>query len=532
MAISLLFLLVPFYDYTNNFHNKFFPSFLVKENFKLEKKALIYNNIYSKNEWVVQFNVAQYSSILVEQVDGSVDIEALIFHDNTTKSKHIRNNTKCLILEPDEKMLEFEPFEILTIDAEASIWLIKCKINNRKILNNSNSTVAIIDKNDFENSQNRFEHLIVKSQKPSIFKRSVPKKKQISHCVHLIYNLDETRLQNLIEWISIQRQLNIAKIRLYFHKVSDPIYAIRKIREANNDEKFVEVIYYKNELKDFCQIKTNFRNSNQFSSDNCDKSFKIHFSKSTQKHEKINTNDCYLNYKYEYEYVSNYDFDEFIFPRSYHKIDQIQLLDLFSHSQQKNNNCLSVNYSMPYYDLYNYTRYLQDMLGGSSVAYLQFDNTFMLLKYRNILDKILKYTSGYLFEYHKDNRSIKFTVSESDKELVRNFQNVIPIIDCLNETNRIKMKSDFYKSKWNNAYSLRTIFRLGKSIFVTDNTLTVNVHGADNVLPGTKYKTVPLDYGFVSHFRNDFDLDSESKTHVFSLLKFDLEYYLFFSKSF
>ena len=57
----------------------------------------------------------------------------------------------------------------------------------------------------------------------------------------------------------------------------------------------------------------------------------------------------------------------------------------------------------------------------------------------------------------------------------------------------------------------------------------MNVHGADNVKPGTKYKTVPLDFGFVSHFRDDFVLDSEFKVHNFDRLKFDLEFYLFFS---
>jgi hypothetical protein len=429
-----------------------------------------------------------------------------------------------------------EPFQVLAIDAEASIWLIKCKIKKAESIH-FRSSVAIVDKTKLENSSNlKQTSLLIKTQNPSIFKRSIPKKKQIAHCVHFMYGLNEKRIQNLVEWIFIQRQLNIAKIRLYFNDVPNSDYVIKKIREANNDETFVEIIHYRNKLKEFCHIKDNITKelSNTSIDEDCKKIFNTIFSLANQKHEKINTNDCYLNFKYEYEYTSNYDIDEFVFPRLDHTIDQINLFDSVRQTQNKTCNPIKINNSvLMKYDLYNYTKYLQNLLGGSSVAYLQFYNTFMLLEFRNLLENILKYTTGNSIQYPKDNRTDSLKITDSSKKLIKDFKQMIPLIDCLNETNKINMNIMFYKSKWNNAYSLRSYSRLGKSIYVTESTQTVNVHGADNVSPGTSVKTVPLNYGFVSHFRDFLNVGYEASIKSdFDILKFDLEYYLFFSNLF
>jgi hypothetical protein len=128
---------------------------------------------------------------------------------------------------------------------------------------------------------------------------------------------------------------------------------------------------------------------------------------------------------------------------------------------------------------------------------------------------------------------IQFKIEDSDKEFIENFQKAITLIDCLNKTikNKINLNVDFYKSKWNNPYSFRSFNRLGKSIYATDFTQTINVHGADNVNSGTNFINVPLNYGFVSHFREDFDSYS-MKDSLFKEIKFDLEFIRFlFSKN-
>ena len=40
----------------------------------------------------------------------------------------------------------------------------------------------------------------------------------------------------------------------------------------------------------------------------------------------INTNDCYMKFRHEYEYVTNYDIDEIIFPRL-HSTNSFEIID-------------------------------------------------------------------------------------------------------------------------------------------------------------------------------------------------------------
>ena len=344
----------------------------------------------------------------------------------------------------------------------------------------------------------------------------------------MIYDLNETRLQNLLEWLFLQRKFNFAKIRLYFHKINNDVNkVIAKIRQEKFDESFVEIIQYKSELKDFCQTT----NKNLTMDEMCKKSYNTHFSKVRQKHEKINTNDCYLSLKYVYEYVSNYDFDEFIFPRHDYSLNQSNLLNSYK------------NISMPEYDMYKYAKYLHDLFGGAKVSFLHFENTFMLINYRNLLNNILNYTydnaTNKSIVYKNGNSMVQLKLDEKDTEMIETFwKRVIPFIDSLNEKNRLMKEnhngrnSFLFNTKWNNAYTLRTMHRAGKSIYFTDNTLTVNVHAADNILNGTQFKTVPFNYGFLSHFRSDFNVEGGGKVIGFNRLKYDLEYYLFFSSLF
>ena len=135
-----------------------------------------------KNEWVVQYKIAQYSSIIAEQLDGTVDIEALFFHDNSTKLDYIRQNVKCLPIKSENDFLErglysefLNPFEILQIDAIGSVWLIKCKMKDISTIDNDDH-IAVIDLNNFQEIQNRNhknnnQKIILKAQKPGVFKR-------------------------------------------------------------------------------------------------------------------------------------------------------------------------------------------------------------------------------------------------------------------------------------------------------------------------------------------------------------------------
>jgi len=144
LFVSIVSLLTYFYtinDYSQT------PSYLIIDD-SIFNGRLIF---LGKHEWIVQYNVAQYSSILVEQLDGSVDIEALFFHDNSTKIKYIRRNIKCLAIasgNDSASSIIIDPFEVFAIDSGASIWIIKCKIKISEI-KHFQPSIAIIDKNNF-----------------------------------------------------------------------------------------------------------------------------------------------------------------------------------------------------------------------------------------------------------------------------------------------------------------------------------------------------------------------------------------------
>jgi len=274
----------------------------------------------------------------------------------------------------------------------------------------------------------------------------------------------------------------------------------------------------------------------------CKNSYNINFnsSKRTSKdkkniHQAFNDNDCYLDYKYVYEYVSNYDFDEFIFPRQD-----------FSPSQSRLLNSSKNMISKPNYDINKYTKYLHDLFGGKNISSLHFVNTFMLIDNRNLLDNILNYmydkVSNQSIEYKERNSSAQFRVNKNDTEIIDKFwKRVIPLIDSLNETNRLRSirsngrNSFFFNTKWNNAYGFRWFYGRQKCIYVTDNALTIGTHYTRNFLKGTKNKVVPFNYGFLSHFRGDYDLGGDKELIdrlSFNRLQYDIEYYLFYSSLF
>jgi hypothetical protein len=72
-------------------------------------------------------------------------------------------------------------------------------------------------------------------------------------------------------------------------------------------------------FKEICQTEIKYKKERPFAYYNCAQSHKKHFFVSDgyvfNSHERLQTNDCLLRLKHEYQYVTNYDVDEIIFPR-------------------------------------------------------------------------------------------------------------------------------------------------------------------------------------------------------------------------
>ncbi len=90
---------------------------------------------------------------------------------------------------------------------------------------------------------------------------------------------------------------------------------------------------------------------------NCKKAYHKHFNSSdslvNNSHERLQSNDCLLRYSFEYQYVTNYDVDEVIIPRS-----KKFYRDLISYPS--NNDSLNTRLDQPV-NIYDYTASLAGM---------------------------------------------------------------------------------------------------------------------------------------------------------------------------
>ncbi len=138
----------------------------------------------------------------------------------------------------------------------------------------------------------------------------------------MLNNVDETRYSKIQNWLELQRTIGFEKIRFYCFNVSQKY---RDLLEKSSNS-FVEIVNYNTSVEYVCEWPQMLLNSDpssklyQFLHINCLQAYQRHFFKITRSsvynsHERLNTNDCLLKFKYEYEYVSNYDIDEIIFPR-------------------------------------------------------------------------------------------------------------------------------------------------------------------------------------------------------------------------
>lgn len=257
-----------------------------------------------------------------------------------------------------------------------------------------------------------------------------------------------------------------------------------------------------------------------------------------------------MNFKYQYEFLSNYDIDEFIFPRHFDPTYQVKVSDLVERFK-KEKNCSEIYNNLTVttrpYSLYDYVKSLQKEY-GNKVASFQFPNYLVLTKHDYFLQKIY---SNQLTEMNKDisvlsyenpsrNTYLKYEIG-SDSQSQRHFNSFKVLgkfVECLNESklaNRLDLSN-----LWRNSIKSCLKNRAGKSIINTDLTISINPHSVTFVEPGATNQSiiVPDEYGFVSHFRvlDIGTATAENKNNVYwntiQQLRLDIEYFLFLVKIF
>lgn len=243
-------------------------------------------------------------------------------------------------------------------------------------------------------------------------------------------------------------------------------------------------------------------------------------------------------------YLTNYDIDEFIFPRLFNKNYQQDLLEQPRDNlnmYEKFNNDVQKAYRR--HNMLDYINYLNSIF-GERVAQFHFENYLILNEYEHLYDKIflnvLNRENGMLvldYENHQRQTNLRFRIDENNRADMSYFESfkVLSQLVSTHKTKYINQTSEWLSkigSKWQNPLASLLDNRNGKSIFNTDYTISINPHKATRIRADSFRISVPIKYGFASHFRDE-DISSRDEygpkvyTYPIRTLVLDIEYFYF-----
>ena len=495
------------------------------------------------NEWTINKSILQYSSFVILEKNGliKIDVLALINKKNISKSS-LYNDVKCVIKSKNNfRLYLVQPDDIIDIPFmhDDFFWKFQClyKIEEKDELLSDlrDLKVAIVFTNEYFSSKknsifsNKEELGVeyIQYQQPKFFNSLVPKKKAVGHCVHLVRDLNEARTKKILNWINMQREIGIEEIRLYIFNVTNDVISIIQNYYTSN---FVKIIYHGTKLDEVCKKELERYKANPESVlfkkiyNNCSKLHEIQFDTSNDlilnAHERINTNDCFYNFKYEYEYVTNYDFDEIILPRNIKSYKELKCDN--SILEVKNHN----------YNIYDFADKLFNSYGKFITSSISFENVVFLpnnINFENFivrLDENNNYPTSISFQgnankslIYKINSYSQFTYSKS---LVENSK----LYKCLKYRYKGVLNYSEIDDRFINGIASMINTREGKSIFNTDNTNGLNQHYDSNKRLSIRRK-VPLDIGYTCHFRDVIDGFINNQIYPIDYFLVDIEYILF-----
>lgn len=509
--------------------------------------------VFSPNTWIFNQNIAQYSTRVLLTRQGNVIVEALAFvsYENE-KPDLVRGKMRCVVF-LNSKVHIFRMYETISMLTRIpsgsmyyrQLWKLRCRIPSSVHSYNLNGIkIALTDIEEYERlkKSNLYgkRHPLVSFHYPNFYDLKVAKKRSVAHCVHMVHNMNEIRAKRMRNWIEIQKRFGYDRIRLYFDIVDTSLET--SLRKEFGS--FVDVVTYRLDFDWVCRYSLELRrelskkkkakhtnDDNYFDRkaveyhyENCLKFYGVYFNESKiymiNSHEKICTNDCLLNFKHEYEFTTNYDFDEFIFPRKFNTDSPKPFVSNGPSSCLNSMAKFDFNYSM-----YEYATSLMQEY-GNKIANFHFENVVFLTIPESIefVEKLVSLPSDTVYLTDASGARLGVRVSKSQIRKIYELLDVEDTIQCLNKTIRANTKLD---SIWNVPFALMINNRWGKSLYNTNLTITFNQHHTDNRERGARELKVPLDRGFVSHFREHFRGFLTDQTYSFYNFRLDLEYYQF-----
>ena len=515
----------------------YYMSFKVTESNKIRVSEFlslsnITSYVFNSKSWIVNENVLQYSTILSSN-NNILEIESITFF----KERNIRvisEFSRCVINLDTVVNLIKVPSQVLKLEqTRFDIYKVVCIIEPREYIgyNISQVTVAVINYQDFLgfNVEKLFFH------QPKFIEKRIKKLNTTINCVHTLRNINKKMHANIQNWIEINKLIGVAKIRIYALEYENVYLKEIKSKYTN----YVEIVEHEVNITKICFNLYRQRNTHY---ENCIKKYGEYF-KLIDKgdemtiglHEKLCTNDCLMDNKHVYQYLTNYDVDEFILPRQFQtnyaeRVDELSLGCERVYEKYLNNTS-----RLKSFKINDYIQRLNTIY-GKDVACFRFENHLFLNNNEYLYDKINKlsltnknrkqYLTYEKNEFTKLRYSIEKPADIAYLEKLKKFDN---ITRCLNNV-YVDRKTVNLVAKWKNY--LTTLFnnRDGKTIFNTDFVDSINVHSAYLIKKEKKAIFVPTIYGYVSHMRDkDIDMykNEDWLSYPIQHLKVDLEYAFF-----
>jgi hypothetical protein len=247
----------------------------------------------------------------------------------------------------------------------------------------------------------------------------------------------------------------------------------------------------------------------------------------------------YLNYRFKYDFVTNYDMDEYIFPRSMGRdFHESIAFDVNADCNEtwRNVSAHIEQHKEPNFSLYRYVIKLIDNY-GANIAHFELDHFLYLAHFSYLFEMIAnnsvvvgKKEDDRQLIYSRKNTVLRFAIPRAKFKYFRHLKRLGNLIACLNETYLANNQTRLH-FKWSNVFMMPFKSRAGKSIFNTNYTISINQHSGNLRTPNARVIGVDNKLGFVSHLRDGDPYFLNAKRFSISDLKVDVEFFYFLVKN-
>ena len=260
----------------------------------------------------------------------------------------------------------------------------------------------------------------------------------------------------MINWIQFQKEIVYDKVVFYFLNETETFKNFLNKKFGS----FIQIIDHQTSASQVCgwhQKLTEISPNNAFVQSilgYCLRSLVVNFDLKDEymknSHERLCSNDCLMKSKFEFEYLTNYDFDEFIFPRLF---NTKYLTDIIG-KKDCTNGIISTKVSIT-----DYIKRLESIY-GNNIASFSFENVNMLTEHSLVEKQILEFDNSENLKYNVNNLNIEMTIySNKDKMYLNSYQKYEPYFECMNSTIGLNKNLN---PKWNKYMGLLVNNRYGK----------------------------------------------------------------------